>query len=401
MRISLHATADVFVDGDWIESKDQDPNGDVRLIQLADIGVGKFLNRSARYLTSKKANQLKCTYLKPGDILIARMPDPIGRACLFPNLGRPCVTAVDVAILRPKNEIDAEYLVYWINSPKFHTEIASLANGATRQRVSRKKLEKLEVSLPSLGEQRRLVARIKECVNRAEEIERLQMEAMAESSAALPSLLNETFNELRSSYEPITVDRAALETRYGTSQRCHTRAEGVPILRIPNVAGGFVNYDNLKYCALEADEFDRIKLNDGDVLFVRTNGSRDLVGRSAVYRSNGTGVPFGFASYLIRVRLNQNLVYPEYLKFFLNSTQGRDEIDMRRRTSAGQYNVNSENLRSITFPCPSLEVQSSLIERLRDQENGIVAIQKELTQARQLQSGLKESILGKAFSVGL
>src|SRR4051795_4144941 len=82
----------LFVDGDWVESKDQDPNGEVRLIQLADIGNGEFLNKSARFLTLEKARELKCIFLKSGDILIARMPDPIGRACIFPGATQPCAT---------------------------------------------------------------------------------------------------------------------------------------------------------------------------------------------------------------------------------------------------------------------------------------------------------------------
>jgi type I restriction enzyme S subunit len=74
----------VFKDGDWVESKDQDPKGEVRLIQLADIGDGEFLNRSNRYMSSMKADKLGCTYLCKGDLLIARMPEPLGRACIFP-----------------------------------------------------------------------------------------------------------------------------------------------------------------------------------------------------------------------------------------------------------------------------------------------------------------------------
>jgi len=45
----------LFKDGDWVESKDQDPNGEVRLIQLADIGVSRFRDRSSRYLTKAKS----------------------------------------------------------------------------------------------------------------------------------------------------------------------------------------------------------------------------------------------------------------------------------------------------------------------------------------------------------
>src|SRR5690348_15116201 len=74
----------LFIDGDWIESKDQDPNGHVRLIQLADVGDGHFRDRSSRFLTHEKANELGCTFLQKGDLLIARMPDPLGRCCIFP-----------------------------------------------------------------------------------------------------------------------------------------------------------------------------------------------------------------------------------------------------------------------------------------------------------------------------
>lgn len=55
----------LFVDGDWIETKDQNPDGDVRLIQLADIGDGEFRDRSHRFLTSARARELGCTFLSP------------------------------------------------------------------------------------------------------------------------------------------------------------------------------------------------------------------------------------------------------------------------------------------------------------------------------------------------
>ncbi|MDQ7074088.1 MAG: hypothetical protein Q9O24_02820 [Gammaproteobacteria bacterium] len=82
----------LFCDGDWVESKDQDEEGNTRLIQLGDIGDGVFLNRSNRYMNNIQFSKLRCTELKKEDILIARMPDPIGRACLFPNEDQRCVT---------------------------------------------------------------------------------------------------------------------------------------------------------------------------------------------------------------------------------------------------------------------------------------------------------------------
>lgn len=147
----------LFDDGDWVESKDQDPNGDVRLIQLADIGDGEYINKSSRFLTSEKVKELKCTLLKEGDLLISRMPDPIGRACIFPSGQGPCVTVVDVSVVRPdKNLVDINWLKYCINSPSFRSNIFQYVSGTTRQRISRGNLSKIEFVVPSLSEQRRI-----------------------------------------------------------------------------------------------------------------------------------------------------------------------------------------------------------------------------------------------------
>jgi type I restriction enzyme S subunit len=154
----------LFKDGDWVESKDQDPNGSVRLIQLADIGDGCFVNKSSRFLTSQKAKELNCTFLKRGDILVARMPDPLGRACIFPLEGEgKYVTVVDVCIIRTGSvEIDRNFLMFLINSTDIRSKISALQSGSTRKRISRKNLSKVELPIAPLNEQKRIVAKIEE-----------------------------------------------------------------------------------------------------------------------------------------------------------------------------------------------------------------------------------------------
>ena len=125
----------LFCDGDWIEKKDQDPSGTVRLIQLADIGEGLFKDKSDRYITDNKAKELNCTFLEEGDILIARLPDPLGRACIFPLSGK-YITAVDIAIVRIRNtNIDYKYIMHLINSVYISSEIRKYESGPTRKRI--------------------------------------------------------------------------------------------------------------------------------------------------------------------------------------------------------------------------------------------------------------------------
>lgn len=181
----------LFVDGDWVESKDQDPQGDVRLIQLADVGDGLYIDKSARFLTSAKARELRCTFLEAGDILVARMPDPLGRACIFPGDSRPCVTVVDVCIVRPGPDVDRRWLLYAINSPAFRAQIERHVKGTTRQRISRTNLATIQIEVPSFHEQRRIA----DILDKVDAIRRKRKESIALTEDLLRSAFLEMFGD--------------------------------------------------------------------------------------------------------------------------------------------------------------------------------------------------------------
>lgn len=179
-----------FTDGDWVESKDQDPEGEVRLTQLADVGDGFWINKSQRYMTRAKAEELQCSFLKPGDVLVARMPDPLGRACLFPGDRMPCVTVVDVCIIRPNsNSVHPRYLTAALNSPMIRHDIHSRVNGTTRLRISRSNLSKVTLMAPPIAVQRRFAA-IAESV---EQQKAAQCAHLAELEALFASLQGRAF----------------------------------------------------------------------------------------------------------------------------------------------------------------------------------------------------------------
>jgi len=163
-NLTHEGNSSLFTDGDWVESKDQDPNGEIRLIQLADVGVNKFKDKSNRYLTKSKASELNCTYLKKGDLLISRLPDPLGRTCMFPLEGeKKYVTVVDVSILRINEEAyNSKYIEYILNAPQTRQKVQSKQTGTTRKRISRKNLAEIEIPLPPLPTQQRIVEKIEE-----------------------------------------------------------------------------------------------------------------------------------------------------------------------------------------------------------------------------------------------
>jgi type I restriction enzyme S subunit len=199
-----------IIDGDWIESKDQDPNGDIRLLQLADIGEGFFKNKSQRFVNNETFKSLNCTLLEKDDVLIARLPDPIGRACVFPELNQKCITVVDVAIVKVKKEVILpEYLVMLMNSPKMNRKIIDNSAGTTRQRVATGKLKKMTVVFPSeLESQKKIITKYQELKEIVEKLDlqrqkRAEMAVLARNSTVAAISTAQTSDELQIAWERI------------------------------------------------------------------------------------------------------------------------------------------------------------------------------------------------------
>src|SRR5258707_38209 len=105
--------------------------------------------------------------------------------------------------------------------------------------------------------------------------------------------------------------------RYGTSKKCDYERVGTPVLRIPNVSGGRVSLDDLKYGPLTKNEIEELSLRRGDLLVIRSNGSLNIVGRAAEVEEPAEGM--SFAGYLVRVRLSVENVLPRFIWLAMNS----------------------------------------------------------------------------------
>lgn len=211
--IASVAVSGGFHDGDWVESKDQDPDGDIRLLQLADVGDGGFRDRSDRRVNQEAFDRLNCSPVRDRDILIARMPDPLGRACLVPRgIGR-AITVVDVAVLRcDESRADPRFVMHAINAGPTRSLMASFQDGATRQRIPRKSLGRVQIPLPPLDEQRAIADYL--------DRETARIDTLIEEQQRLIDLLRErrvavVQNAIWNSQAEWSVDKLGRRTRIG------------------------------------------------------------------------------------------------------------------------------------------------------------------------------------------
>lgn len=404
MRFSeIAGETGIFVDGDWIEKKDQDAKGAVRLIQLADVGPGEFRDKSDRHITVEKADELHCTFLRKGDILIARLGDPLCKACVFPLDGL-YITAVDVAILRIGSDvINPKYLIYLLNSPWFKDQVKQYESGTTRKRISRKNLDRIEMIFPPLPEQERIVARIEELFSQLDAGVETLKKTKAQLAVYRQAVLKEAFEGRLTASGPEKIVRLGdyIETpRYGTSKKCSydDGRDRTAVYRIPNIEhkNGRISHDDIKYAQFTESELDGIRLQQGDILIIRSNGSVSLVGRAAmVCDADITGT---FAGYLMRLRISEpETLLPKFLLLFFQSHQARIYIENKAKSTSGVHNINSTEISDLQMPLYDPDTQYAIIEAIESRLSVCDSIEHTVDTALQQAEAMRQSILKEAF----
>lgn len=143
----------LFLDGDWIESDVIEESG-IRYLTSGNVGAGFYKDQGSGHISEKTFNELHCLKVFPGDLMISRLNEPIGRACIVPE-GEPYyVVAVDNVILRPNKEYDRKFIMYAMNTEGYAEHGNMIARGATMSRVSRSQLGQFWLAFPGITEQR-------------------------------------------------------------------------------------------------------------------------------------------------------------------------------------------------------------------------------------------------------
>lgn len=373
MRTVALASAGVsaaFFDGDWIESKDQDPGGGFRLLQLADVGDGVFRDVSDRFVNHETYERLNCSSVVAGDILIARMPDPIGRACLLPSGIGEAITVVDVAVLRCHRETAIpDFVVYALNSAQVRAEIRAMQDGATRQRVPRKKLGRIQIPLPPLPEQQaiadyldRETARIDTLITKQESLITLLRERR-DAAIAMSFLDGSATRSLRFVLE------LSQTGPFGTQLRSEEYvANGVPVINPSHIAAGVIVPDpGIGVTHLKAEQLCRYRARAGDVLL----GRKGEVDKSAIVSEALDGLVAGSDSLLLRP--DSTSVGSKYLWWFLQSTSTHFQL-LQWSVGSTVSGLNQTAMSKVQIPVPPLSEQREIVAYLDEQTAKIDAL---------------------------
>jgi len=203
--------------------------------------------------------------------------------------------------------------------------------------------------------------------------------------------------ELPEGWAWASAEQMMARSEYGTSVKCSYEADGLPVLRIPNIIAGEIDLTDIKYATRFLPIDAESALAKGDVLMCRTNGSVSLVGKTAVVNTE-LETHHSFASYLLRFRLTEAEVMPKWFHIHVTSQMGRAFIEQHAASSAGQNNVSLSLIHTMPLPLPPLAEQYRIVaeveRRLSVIQQAEGTVEANITRAERL----RQSILKRAFS---
>lgn len=329
--------------------------------------------------------------LQHGDILLneaSGSPGEVGKPAIWRN-EIPGACFQNTLLRVRSTEMDEDYLFWYFYNAAFSGQFGEAGRGVNIRHLGKRGLSKFPIPVPPLAEQRRIVAAIEEHLSRLGaadtdlatglgRLERLQASALLALIGPAPTS---------------ALKNLSTGMRYGTSVKCSYDASGPAVLRIPNVSAGRLSMHDLKYATdtVSSSAF----AHPGEILFVRTNGSRGLIGRTACVPD---GPPHAFASYLIGMTLDETQAHPEYVNQVMESPNVRRQVVSAASTSAGQYNLSIGKIGAIQIPLPELNVQREVVEQMTELRIDVERLRAVFSGSARRALALRRSILVAAFS---
>ena len=366
----------LFLDGDWIESDVIEESG-IRYLTTGNVGAGFYKEQGSGYISEKTFSELHCLNVYPGDLMISRLNEPIGRSCIIPDTESRYVVAVDNVVLRPNANYNKKFIMYGMNADGYAEHANMIARGATMSRISRSQLGQFWLAFPNIEEQQAIADFLdKECA---------QIDSIAadlEKQIALlqqykKSLITETVTKGLDKSVPmkdsgveffgkIPAHWKVSKTKYvadisiglvTTMTANYVDEDGVPLIRNSNIRTNHIDDNGMVYLSKEFAKANIGRaLHKGDIVTVHTGD----VGTSAIINET-YHMSHGFAT--IISRLKTKTVNNQFLCWLYNSEIFK-EMSIAYSTGDGRQNLNLYDFVDFYILIPTLKEQMEIVNWL-------------------------------------
>lgn len=359
-------------------------DGDIKWITPAEINDDTYIvTDSVRKITDLGAKKTGLSPFPEGTVILSSRA-PIGKVAIA-----GCAMCCNQGF---KNLICSEKILnkylYWFL--KGNTSfLNSLGRGATFKEISKSIVSQIEINVPDIEYQKEAA----DILEKVSEVIYLRKQELT----ALDNLINARFVEMFG--DPVANDKGWKMKPLLDMGKCkngmnfHYDDSGVEISCLG--VGDFKdlsvidNTKKLSIVSLNEMPSEEYLLKDGDIVFVRSNGNKDLVGRSlAIYPGK---LPTTFSGFCIRYRIHDDEITVPYLLRVLKMESMRKKMAGR---GANIQNLNQQILGTLVIPVPPIELQNQFVDFVRAIDKSKVAVQKALDETQILFDSLMQKYFG-------
>ena len=372
--------------------------GDVLWIKTGELN-DDYIYDTEEKITSDAIANSSAKIFPVNTVLVAMYGATIGKVAI---VGVPATTNQACAGCVAFDGVYYRFLFFYAMSQK--EVFINKGKGGAQPNISQEIIKAHPFPFPPLAEQHRIVTCIEslfEKLDRAKELVQSALDSFENRKAAirhkaftgeLTAKWREENGVSLDSWESKPLRELVVGFKYGSNEKSDYSNKGIPVIRIPNIADGYIDFNDMKYLISE-NVSDDDRIINGDILIIRSNGSRDLVGKCALVQELDS--PFAYASYLIRIR-PKSKINPRFLLGLFQSVVIRSQLFVKAKSSAGINNINSKELGQLQIPVP-LPVEQKEIVRILDSllENEKMA--QEFADTLEKIDHMKKSILARAF----
>ncbi|MBI5304886.1 MAG: restriction endonuclease subunit S [Chloroflexi bacterium] len=335
------------------------------------------------------------------DIVVNKIWARNGSVAVVPEKLAGCFVSSEFPIFTPLRDRLAPRWFHWITKTRdFWNQCDEKSRGTSgKNRIRPEQFLKIEIPLPPLAEQQRIVARVDELARRVEEARGLRRAAMVETEAIVHRASSFILDEQNWKIENLE-DVIAESPRNGLAPQQKAEQGGRRMLRINAVSSSPTRIVDMNACKL-VDVADKVAqpfvLQNDDVFIVRYNGDINRVAKAAIFKSDQES-DMVYPDKLIRLRANKEKVSPDYLVFALGSQRVRAQIEELGKTTAGQIGISGADAKSFQIPVPPLADQHRIVAYLDGLQAKVDELRRLQAATQKELDALMPSILAKAFA---
>jgi type I restriction enzyme S subunit len=287
--------------------------------------------------------------------------------------------------------MDGDFFIHAVNS-HLDEMIAKAHGGVGLRHITKGKLESIQLPVPPLSEQRRIVSRITECMELVEEREKLRAESLSEARQLAPALYEAIESE--SSWSSKRVGEVITRSRNGRSISPDNSNPTGYVLSLSSVRDVVLDQSFKKPIKLPASTSKEFSIHKGDVFVSRAN-TKELVGLASTAESSCSGLIY--PDLLIKLETNPDLIIPKFLAYALRTRSSRLQIKERAvGSSQSMVKISAQRLREVEIKVPPLKAQEHILDELDEAHGLICATLAELSEDDSCH--LRDAILRKAFA---